>query len=226
MLNVGLTGGMGSGKSAVSELLASHGAVIVDHDKTARDIVQPGRAALRKIVERFGDQVLLPDGSLNRPALAALVFNGDEQARLDLNHITHPRISRSTREQYHRARKRLGDQAIVIQDSPLLYETRAQHRYIGVIVVEAPAELRIARLAAGRGIPEDEARRRIAVQATDEQRRSVARWVVVNDGDLEDLAIKVKSLWDELCALNAKVVELRLDPSTPIPLSQPLPSLT
>ncbi|MDR1999318.1 MAG: dephospho-CoA kinase [Frankiaceae bacterium] len=224
MLNVGLTGGMGSGKSAVSALLASHGAVIVDHDKAARDIVAPGRAALRKIVERFGDQVLLPDGSLNRPALAALVFNGDEQARLDLNRITHPRISRSTREQYNRARRQLGDQAIVIQDSPLLFETRAQHRYIGVIVVEAPAQLRVTRLAAGRGIAEDEARRRIAVQATDEQRRSVARWAIANDGTLEDLAARVAGLWEDLLALNAKVVELGLDPSVPIPRSQPLHS--
>lgn len=217
MLNVGLTGGMGSGKSAVSALLASHGAVIVDHDKTARDIVQPGRAALRQIVERFGEGVLLEDGSLNRPALAALVFNGDESARLDLNRITHPRIARSTREQYNRAVKRLGDQAIVIQDSPLLYETKAQGKYIGVIAVEAPAELRIKRLQAGRGIPEDEARRRIAVQATDEQRRTVARWVIVNDGDMNDLAAKVDELWAKLQKLNAKVIEEGLDGSAPLP---------
>lgn len=222
MLNVGLTGGMGSGKSAVSSLLASHGAVIVDHDQAARDIVKPGRAALRQIVARFGEQVLLPDGSLNRPALAALVFNGDEDARIALNKITHPRISRSTREQYNRARRRLGDDAIVIQDSPLLFETHAQNRYIGVIVVEAPVELRIERLQAGRGIDAEEARKRIAVQATDEQRRAIARWVVVNDGDLDDLAVKVGQLWAALQKLNAKVVAEGLDGSAPIPLSVPL----
>jgi dephospho-CoA kinase len=222
VLNVGLTGGMGSGKSAVSSLLASHGAVMVDHDRTARDIVEPGRAALREIVARFGEGVLLEDGSLNRPALAALVFNGDEDARQALNRITHPRIARSTREQYNRARKRLGDQAIVIQDSPLLFETKAQNRYIGVIVVEAPVELRIQRLHAGRGIPEDEARRRIAVQATDEQRRTIARWVVSNDGDLDDLAVQVGQLWASLQKLNARVIAEGLDGSAPIPLSVPL----
>jgi dephospho-CoA kinase len=213
---------MGSGKSAVSSLLASHGAVIVDHDKTARDIVKPGRAALRLIVERFGPEVLLPDGSLNRPALAGLVFNGDESARKDLNRITHPRIGRSTREQYNRARKRLGDDAIVIQDSPLLYETNAQIRYVGVIVVEAPVELRIERLQAGRGIDAEEARKRIAVQATDEQRRAIARWVVVNDGDLDDLAVKVGQLWAQLQKLNAKVIAEGLDGSAPIPLTTSL----
>lgn len=223
MLNVGLTGGMGSGKSAVSELLASYGAVVVDHDKVAREIVEPGQPALRDIVERFGEGVLLPDGALNRPALAALVFNGDEQARLDLNKITHPRISQETRARYER-QKSQGD-AIVIQDSPLLLEDHQQDRYIGVIAVEAPAELRIPRLVAGRGIDPDEARRRIAVQATDEQRRSIARWVVLNDGDREDLAVKVKALWDELNALNAAVNKLGLDPSAPIPLDQPLPSI-
>ncbi|MCU1688745.1 MAG: dephospho-CoA kinase [Pseudonocardiales bacterium] len=222
LLNVGLTGGMGSGKSAVSSLLASHGAVIVDHDKTARDIVKPGRAALRLIAERFGPEVLLPDGSLNRPALAGLVFNGDENARKDLNRITHPRIGRSTREQYNRALARLGDQAIVIQDSPLLYETNAQIRYIGVIVVEAPVELRIQRLQAGRGIDAEEARKRIAVQASDEQRRTIARWVVVNDGDMDDLAVKVGELWAALQKLNAKVNAEGLDGSAPIPLSVPL----
>lgn len=218
LLNVGLTGGMGSGKSAVSLLLASRGAVIVDHDKTARDIVLPGRVALKLIAERFGEGVLQADGSLNRPALAALVFNGDEDARKDLNKITHGRIAKSTREQFNRAKSRLGDQAIVVQDSPLLFETNAQSRYIGVIVVEAPIEMRIQRLQAGRGIAEDEARRRIAVQATDEQRRAIARWVVVNDGDLEDLSGKVDELWDSLQKLNAKVIAEGLDGTAPLPL--------
>jgi dephospho-CoA kinase len=222
MLNVGLTGGMGSGKSAVSSLLASHGAVIVDHDKAARDVVAPGTSGLAAIVERFGDGVLLPDGALNRPALAALVFNGDDDARLALNAITHHRITESTQAQWRDARERLGDAAIVIQDSPLLLETNAMSRYIGVIVVEAPIETRIQRLQQGRGIAEDEARRRIAVQATDEQRRAIARWVVANDGDMDDLGAKVGELWQELLALNAKVVAEGLDGSAPIPLDVPL----
>jgi dephospho-CoA kinase len=224
MLNVGLTGGMGSGKSSVSALLASHGAVIVDHDKAARDILEPGTEGLQAVVERFGPTVLQEDGSLNRPALAALVFNGDEDARLALNAITHHRISERTHAQYEQARRDLGEQAIVIQDSPLLLETNAQKRYIGVIVIEAPVELRIKRLAEGRGIDEDEARRRIAVQASDDERRAIARWVIVNDGDMDDLAAKIKSLWDELLLLNAKVNELGLDPTAPIPLDEPLPS--
>lgn len=224
LLNLGLTGGIGSGKSAVAALLRAHGAVINDLDQNARDVVGPGSEGLRKIVERFGDGVLLPDGSLNRPALSAAVFNGDDQARMDLNKITHPLIAQLSREQVQRAKDELGDQAIIITDSPLLFESKSERGFIAVIVVEAPTELRITRLAEGRGISEEEARKRIAVQVSDEHRRAGARWLIVNDGDLDALAAKVATVWDEVVALNAKVNELGLDPATPLPLDQPLPS--
>lgn len=224
MLNLGLTGGIGAGKSAVAALFQTHGAVINDLDQNARDVVAPGADGLREIVARFGEGVLLPDGSLDRPALSAAVFNGDDQARLDLNKITHPRIGARSREVKDKARAEFGDQAIVITDSPLLFESGSQRGFISVILVEAPEELRIARLSAGRGISEDEARRRIAVQATDERRRAGSRWLIANDGDLSALSEQVSAVWDEILALNAAVIALGLPWDSPLPLDKPLPS--
>jgi dephospho-CoA kinase len=221
-LRVGLTGGIGTGKTAVAELLTSHGAVIIDLDQAARDVVAPGEPGLQEIVERFGDEVLLADGSLDRAAMAAKVF-GDDAARGDLQRITFAHMGRYTAAKIERAAAELGDQAIIVTDAPILFETNTQGHYIGVIVVEAPLELRLARLKEGRGVDEDDARRRIAVQASDEARRAGARWIVANDGDRVALAVKVRELWDELQALNAKVIELGLEPGKPIPLDQPLP---
>lgn len=224
MLNLGLTGGIGAGKSAVAALFKAHGAVINDLDQNARDVVAPGTDGLAEIVARFGDGVLLPDGSLDRPALSAAVFNGDDQARLDLNRITHPRIGARSREVKDQARERFGDQAIVITDSPLLFESKSERNFISVILVEAPTQLRIARLSAGRGISEEEARKRIAVQVSDEHRRAGSRWLITNDGDLDQLGEQVAAVWGEILDLNAAVIAQGLPWDVPLPLDKPLPS--
>lgn len=224
MLKVGLTGGMGAGKSAVSDLLIEHGAILIDLDKIARDVVEPGEPAHQQIVERFGADLLLPDGHLDRPAMAAKVF-GDEAARVDLQKIIFVQMGIASRAMFDAGLAKHGDDAIFVTDAPILFETNTAKNYIGVIVVEAPIELRLERLKAGRGVDEEDARRRMAVQWTDEARREAARWVVTNDGDREALSAKVDALWDELIALNAAVVARGLDSAAPIPLDQPLPTV-
>lgn len=223
MLRVGLTGGMGAGKSAVASLLAKRGAVIIDLDLIGRQALEPGQPALAEVVELFGTDVLREDGSLDRAAMAAAVFS-DPEARGKLEKITWAAMGRGGQAIVARAQQEQGDQAIIVTDAPILFETHMERNLIGVIVVEAPLELRIARLKEGRGVDEEDARRRIALQTSDEARRAGARWLIVNDGDLDDLEVKVDAVWQELLALNAAVVALGLSPSAPIPLDQPLPT--
>jgi dephospho-CoA kinase len=223
VLSVGLTGGIGSGKSAVSSLLIEHGAVLIDLDKVARDIVAPGGPALGEVTERFGTGVLQEDGALDRAKMAETVF-GDDEARGDLQRIIFAHMGRMTKATREAAMARLGDQAIFVTDAPILLETKTEGSYIGIIVVDAPEELRIARLKEGRGIDEEDARRRMAVQVSDEHRRANARWLISNEGSLDELAAKVAAVWQELVELNATVIALGLDPAKPIPLDEPLPS--
>jgi dephospho-CoA kinase len=192
MLMVGLTGGIGAGKSTVAAILGAHGAVVVDADAIAREIVEPGMPALAQLVERFGPEILRPDGSLDRPALAALAFVDDE-TRKELEAITHPAIGA---EFLRRVAEAPGD-AVVVHDVPLLVESKRGFEYGAVIVVEAPLETRLDRLEA-RGVRRDDARRRIGLQASDEDRRKVATWVVDNAGDLGDLEKQVNEIWSEL----------------------------
>ena len=192
MLMVGLTGGIGAGKSTVAAILAAHGAVVVDADAIAREIVEPGMPALAQLVERFGPEILHPDGSLDRPALAALAFVDDE-TRKELEAITHPAIGA---EFLRRVAEAPGD-AVVVHDVPLLVESKRGFEYGAVIVVEAPLETRLDRLEA-RGVRRDDARRRIGLQASDEDRRKVATWVVDNAGDLGHLEKQVNEIWSEL----------------------------
>ena len=184
MLLVGLTGGIGSGKSTVSELLRQKGAVIVDADEVARAVVEPGEPALAALVERFGPGILDGDGRLDRPALAAIAF-ADDDGRKALGDITWPAIG----EEFERRIKEAPDDAVVVCDVPLLVESKnaATRPYVAVIVVEAPVGLRLDRLET-RGVARDDAERRMAAQATDEERREVATHVVDNGGDLESLA--------------------------------------
>jgi len=193
MLLVGLTGGIGSGKSTVAELLAAKGARIVDADVVARDVVQPGTPALAKLVERFGPEILATDGSLDRPALGRLAF-ADEESRKDLEAITHPAIG----EEFLR-RMKAGPGTIVVCDVPLLVESpqAAGRGYRIVIVVEAPLETRIERLEE-RGVPRDDALARMAAQATDEERRAIATHVIDNSGDHEHLQRQVDVIWPDL----------------------------
>ena len=191
MLRIGLTGGIGSGKSTVSRLLAAHGAVIMDADRIAREVVEPGTPGLGAVVEAFGPQVLAADGSLDRPALAAVVFS-DPEARRRLDAIVHPLVRRRTAELVAQA----PTGAVVVNDVPLLVETGQASSYDLVVIVEADPETRVARLVQ-RGLTEDDARARIAAQATDEQRRAVADVVLDNSGTPEELAAQVDRFWDE-----------------------------
>ena len=192
MLRVGLTGGIGSGKSTVSALLAAHGAVVVDYDVLARQAVEPGSPGLEEIAERFGPGVIAPDGTLDRPALAAIVF-ADPAALTDLNAITHPAIWRLAAAREAEA----GPDAIVVHDNPLLVEMGAAKHCDVVIVVDVPEELQVARLGM-RGMPESEARARIATQASRQQRTGAADLVIDNTGPLDELALIVGGTWDEL----------------------------
>ena len=191
VLRIGLTGGIGSGKSTVAARLAAHGAVIVDADRIAREVVEPGTPGLAAVVAAFGDEVLAADGSLDRPALAAIVFS-DPDARARLDGIVHPLVRRRAVELL----AGLPDDAVAVQDVPLLVETGQAASYDLVLVVEADPETRIARLV-GRGMTAQDARARIAAQATDEQRRAVADVVVDNSGTPEQLAAQVDRFWAE-----------------------------
>lgn len=191
---VGLTGGIGAGKSTVAAMLAARGAVVIDADRIARQVVEPGAPALAQLVERFGPGILAPDGTLDRPALAAVAF-ASEDARRDLEAITHPAIGAEFLRQVAEA----PPDAIVVHDVPLLAESKRGFEYAAVIVVEAPLDVRLDRLAA-RGVDPDDARRRIAMQASDEERRRLATFVVDNSGDLAHLEAQVDAIWRELQA--------------------------
>lgn len=193
MLWVGLTGGIGSGKSSVAKLLAGHGAVIIDADVLAREVVAPGTSGLAEVVAEFGPGVLGPDGALDRPALGAAVF-GDDAARKRLEAIIHPRVRARTGELAHAA----PPEAIVVNDVPLLVEAGLAPGYEVVIVVLAGTDTRLDRLGRDRGMPADVALARIAAQADDDQRRAVADIVIVNDGTPEELARRVDAVWQEL----------------------------
>jgi dephospho-CoA kinase len=192
MLRIGLTGGIGSGKSAVSRLLAQHGAVVVDADLIAREVVEPGTPGLAAIVEEFGAEVLRPDGTLDRERLGAIVF-GDSSARLRLNAIVHPLVGARSAEIVATA----PPDAVLVHDVPLLVENGLAPQYDLVVVVDAPAEVRIDRLVRDRGMTEEAARARIGAQATDAERRDVADVVIANDGTLDDLRARVDAFWAE-----------------------------
>jgi dephospho-CoA kinase len=192
---VGLTGGIGSGKSTVAGLLAARGAIVIDADAIAREVVEPGQPALAELVERFGPEILSPNGALDRAELAARAF-GTEDAKKDLEAITHPAIAKEFLQ-------RIADApagAIVVHDVPLLVESNRGYDYEAVIVVVAPLEVRLARLEA-RGVPRADAERRIALQASDEERVKVATWVVDNEGDLAGLEAQVDEIWPALLEL-------------------------
>jgi dephospho-CoA kinase len=194
---VGLTGGIGSGKSAVSSRLAEHGAIVVDADKLARDVVAPGTPGLAAVAEAFGQGVLRPDGSLNREELGKIVF-ADPAARRRLEGITHPLIRAETVRRFTEP----APDAVVVHDIPLLVEAGMAGGYDVVVVVEAPRALRLERLER-RGLPRDQAEARMASQATDEARRAVAGVVLDNSGTLVDLHAQVDALWADLVARQA-----------------------
>jgi dephospho-CoA kinase len=191
VLRIGLTGGIGSGKSTVAALLAERGARVVDADRIAREVVAAGTPGLAAVVAEFGPGVVAPDGSLDRPALAAVVF-ADPAARARLDGIVHPLVRARAAEAIAAAPA----DAVVVQDVPLLVETGQAGSYDLVLVVEAAEEVRVQRLVQ-RGLSAEDARARIASQATDAQRREVADVVLRNDGDRDALAAQVERFWAE-----------------------------
>jgi dephospho-CoA kinase len=206
VLRVGLTGGIGSGKSAVARLLAGHGAVLVDADLIAREVVAPGTPGLAAVLAEFGPGVRAPDGSLDRAALARIVFadadaDADADARGRLNAIVHPLVAARRAELVEAAPAG----AVVVDDVPLLVENGLAGGFDLVLVVTAPAQLRVARLRSGRGMAEAEARARMAAQATDAQRAEVADVLIANDGSLADLAARVDAVWRDRIAPLAAV---------------------
>jgi dephospho-CoA kinase len=191
VLRIGLTGGIGSGKSTVAAQLAAHGAVIVDADRIAREVVAAGTPGLAAVVEAFGPDILTSGGELDRPALAAVVF-ADAGARARLDAIVHPLVRQRAGEVEGTA----SADAVVVHDVPLLVETGQAASYDLVLVVEADEEARVARLV-GRGLAESDARARIASQASDEERRAVADVVLDNRGTPGELAAQVDRFWRE-----------------------------
>jgi dephospho-CoA kinase len=190
MLTVGLTGGIGSGKSTVSRMLEARGAVIVDADVVAREVVEPGKPAYDAVVERFGSEVVSADGTLDRPALAAIVFRDDE-ARTALNGIVHPAVGLAMAE---RMQAHADTDHVVILDVPLLVESR-RPGMAGVIVVDCPEEVAVRRLVKQRGFDEDDARNRVAAQASREERKAIADVVIDNSGAIEALEPQVDAAW-------------------------------
>lgn len=189
---VGLSGGIGSGKSTVAGRLAELGAIVIDSDLLAREVVEPGSEGFAEVVAAFGTGVLGPDGALDRPALGRLVF-GDEGARRRLEAIIHPRVRARTAELVSTA----PPDGIVVNDVPLLVEAGLAPGFDIVIMVLADERVRVERLAQTRGMSADEARARIGAQATDDQRRAVADFVLVNDGTVAQLRDAVEALWRE-----------------------------
>ena len=194
MLLVGLTGGIGSGKSTVSRMLAARGAVVIDADDLARRAVEPGSPGLEKVVEAFGPEVRAADGSLDRDAVAAKVFVDPEKREL-LESITHPEVFRLYRDEIERYRD---TDAVVVFDAPLIVETGAQDGFELLIVVSASEDEQVRRLMAGRGMSERAVRDRIASQLPLDRKTEVADVVIHNDGAVEDLEPQVDALWAEL----------------------------
>ncbi|MET7459948.1 dephospho-CoA kinase [Nonomuraea sp. NPDC005501] len=193
MLKIGLTGGIGSGKSEVSRRLAARGAVVIDADKIAREVVEPGTPGLARVVAAFGEEVLRPDGSLDRDKLGSIVFH-DPDRLAALNAIVHPLVGERVAELQGQA----AEDAIVVYDVPLLAENKLAPMYDVVIVVDAADEVRVARLAEHRGMPESDARARIAAQAGRDERLAIAHVVIPNEGTLDELETRVAEVWDDL----------------------------
>ncbi|MFD5629442.1 MULTISPECIES: dephospho-CoA kinase [unclassified Streptomyces] len=193
MLKVGLTGGIGAGKSEVSRLLVEHGAVLIDADRIAREVVAPGTPGLAAVVDAFGEDVLAPDGGLDRPKLGSIVFADPEKLAL-LNSIVHPLVGARSRELESAA----SEDAVVVHDVPLLAENGLATLYDLVIVVDAAPETQLDRLVRLRGMTEQDARARMAAQATRGKRLEIADVVIDNDVPLEELERRVREVWADL----------------------------
>ena len=192
-MRVGLTGGIASGKSTVSAILTELGAVVIDADRLAREVVAPGTPGLEQIVAAFGPEVLTPDGELDRPRVGALVFADPERLRT-LEHIVHPLV----RERSAELEAAAPAGALIVHDIPLLAETGQADAFDAVIVVDAPEELQVERMLRDRAMTREDALARIAAQASREHRRTVATYVIENTGTREDLRRQATEVFDML----------------------------
>ncbi|MHA7664561.1 dephospho-CoA kinase [Mycolicibacterium sp. HS_4_1] len=211
MLRIGLSGGIGAGKSTVSSTFAAEGGIIVDGDVIAREVVEPGTEGLAALVEAFGEDILLPDGSLDRPALAAVAFS-DEEKRKTLNGIVHPLVGKRRAELIDAAP--VG--SVVVEDIPLLVESQMAPLFPLVVMVHADEDVRVARLINYRGFSEEDARARIAAQATIEERQAVADVWLDNHGSADELAAKASELWEQRILPFARNVQAGV-PATVVP---------
>ena len=198
-MRVGLTGGVASGKSTVSTMLAELGAIVIDSDAIAREVVEPGTPGLAAVVEAFGPEILTEDGRLDRPALGAIVF-ADEERRRVLEGILHPLIG----ERSAALAAAAGPDDLVVHDIPLLAESGIADTFDAVVVVDAPTDLQVARMLRDRGWTQEDAESRIAAQASREKRLEVATYVIENTGSLEDLRARVQNVYDALTAGEAE----------------------
>lgn len=192
-MRVGLTGGIASGKSTVSAILAELGAVVIDADELAREVVARGTPGLARVVEEFGPEILTPEGDLDRPELGRIVF-ADEPRRKALEAIVHPLVF----ERYAELEAAAPEHGLVVHDIPLLAESGRADTFDAVIVVETPAEVQVERMLRDRGWTREDAEARIAAQATPEQRRAIATHLIVNTGTLAELRARVEEIYREL----------------------------
>lgn len=197
MTLIGLTGGIGSGKSTIARRLAEHGAVIIDADQIAREVVEPGTPALAAIIAHFGMSVINPDGSLNRSALGEIVFTSSNE-RAVLNSIVHPAVHRRTTELFAEANA----EQVVVYDVPLLVEGRRDYPFDAIVVASAPEHVRAERLMEHRGMLESEALSRIQSQAPEEDRLKIANHVIDTSGDINHTYAQVDALWNQLANID------------------------
>lgn len=195
---IALTGGIASGKSTIARRLAEHGAVVVDADRTVRELQEPGRPVFEQIVDAFGPRVVAPDGSLNRPALGSIVFD-DPDKLATLNSIVHPAVRDETQRRFREAFAADPD-AVVVYDVPLLREARGTGEWDRIVVAHAPAAVRIERMVVDRGMTRDDAAARVRSQASDEERLALADVVIDTSGTLEHTLEQADRLWDDLRA--------------------------
>jgi dephospho-CoA kinase len=195
VIRLGLTGGIGSGKSTVSRELAALGAVVVDADLVAREVVETGTPGLAAVVEAFGPQVLLPDGTLDREALGKVVF-GDDEARARLSGILHPLIGARSAELW--AAAEASGAAVLVHDVPLLVENKLEAMYDEVLVVDVAPDVQVERLVGLRGMTPEDAWARIAAQANRDVRLASATRVLHNDGTIQELQAQVRAVWDDI----------------------------
>lgn len=194
-MRVGLTGGIGSGKSTVAAILAELGAVVIDADRLAREVVAKGTPGLEQVVAAFGPEILTPEGDMDRAKVGEIVFN-DEARRKVLEGIVHPLVF----ERYAELEASAPQDGVVIHDIPLLAESGRADTFDAVVVVDVPAEVQVERLARDRGMSREDAEARIAAQATREQRRAIATYVIDNTGTREDLRQRVTEVFERLTA--------------------------